>query len=191
MVATFPIVGLILYLISIGLTPAVEAQKRELNRASKYANTAVTAISTVKAYNGQDYEIWQYYCTIQKVTTYYLKQARSNALQFGVTKFLLVAMFVLGFWFGIYLVNKGLSPSHVFTTFYASLSAFLATETVLPQWLVLAKGMSAGEMLKSMMNEMHHGEKSKAVRGSLKPASCPGDIEINDLSIIHLSHCHC
>jgi ATP-binding cassette subfamily B (MDR/TAP) protein 1 len=180
-IGTFPFATAVLYFISSGLGPAVEAQKRELSRASKYANTAVSAISTVKAFNAQEHEVWQYHSTIKKVTTHYLRQARSNALQFGVTKFLLVFLFVVGFWFGLYLVNHGLQPGNVLITFYSCLGAFLAVETVLPQLPVLVKGMSAGERLKAMMDEMHVG-KSSATGGSEKPASCPGDIEINEVS---------
>lgn len=182
--AIFPIASGILYLLSIGLAPAIEAQKRELNRASKYGSTAISGIDTVKTFNGQDHEIWQYYTTVEKVTTYYLKQARANSLQFGVTKFLLVGVFVLGFWYGAYLASKGLNPGNVLTAFYSCLNAFLALETILPQWLVLAKGMSAGELLKSIMDQIQRGRKVVQMEGALRPESPPGDIEINDVSMI-------
>lgn len=179
--ATFPIAAIVLYFISVGLAPAIEAQKRELSRASKYANTAISGIDTVKAFNAQDHETWQYHTTMQKVTTFYLKQARANALQFGVTKFLLVGIFVLGFWYGVYLWSKGLSPGSVLTTFYSCLSAFLALETVLPQWLVLKKGMSAGEMLNSIMEQMQ-SVGAVQIEHAIKPIAPPGNIEIKDAS---------
>lgn len=161
------------------LGPAIEAQKRELSRASKYANTAITAIDTVKTFNGQDHEVWQYYSTIKQAAGDYLVQARANALQFGVTKFMMVAIFVQGFWYGISLANKGLDPGNVVTTFYACLSAMQAVEIVLPQWLVLTKGMSAGETLKSIRVQLKPGRKGTIMDGSVKPTSCPGDIEVN------------
>lgn len=135
----------------------------------------------MKAFNAQEHEAWQYYTTMQKVTTFYLKQARANALQFGVTKFLLVGIFVLGFWYGVFLASKGLSPGSVLTTFYSCLSAFLALETILPQWLVLSKGISAGAMLKSIMDRIQR-EKTIHMDGSIKPTTQPGNIEINDAS---------
>lgn len=182
MLATFPVVGGILFLASRGLSPAVEAQKKELSKASKYANTAFTAIDTVKACNGQNQEIWQYSRSINEVTKYYLLQARSNALQFGIVKFLMVGLFVQGFWFGVYLVNNGLDPGHVLTAFYACLSAMQATETVLPQWLVLVKGMSAGETLKHIMQQMKHPSERTTATNNTKPAICSGDIEINNVN---------
>jgi len=177
----FPIAAVILFLISIGLGPAIELQKRELDRASKYANTAITAIDTVKAFNAQDQEIWQYFTTIREVADQYMIQARINALQFGITRFVLIGVFVQGFWFGLYLVHTGLSPGNVLTTFYACLSAIQALEIVLPQWLVLTKGMSAGHNLKTIMDQIQDSGKAMDMGGSLKPKSCDGDIEINDV----------
>jgi ATP-binding cassette subfamily B (MDR/TAP) protein 1 len=180
---TFPVAAIVLYLVSSGLAPAIEAQKRELSRASKHANTAVTAIDTVKSFNGQNEEIWQYSSTIKKVATWYLVQARSNALQFGITKFLIVGLFVQGFWFGLYLVDQGVDPGHVLTTFYACLSGMQAVEVVLPQWLVLAKGMSAGATLKSIMIQMQNGRRVTRMGGFTKPKACSGDIEMNNVGI--------
>ena len=182
-IAAFPVAAVVLCIISIRLGPAIEAQKRELSRASKYANTAITAIDTVKVFNGQDHEVWQYYSTIKQAAGNYLVQARANALQFGVTKFTMVAIFVLGFWYGIILANKGLDPGHVVTTFYACLNAMQAVEIVLPQWLVLTKGMSAGETLKSIRDQLKHRRTVTYEDSSIKPAFCPGDIEINGVSL--------
>jgi ATP-binding cassette subfamily B (MDR/TAP) protein 1 len=181
-IATFPIAGFLLYLVSLPLTPAIEAQKRELNQASKYANTAITNINTVKAYNGQDQEVWQYGRTIKRVAASYLIQARSNAMQYAIVKFMMVGLFVEGFWFGLYLVNRGTSPGHILTTFYACLNALQAVEIVLPQWLVLTKGMSAGATLQTIMVQMRHGRKVTTMTGSGRPDSCSGDIEVKGVS---------
>jgi ATP-binding cassette, subfamily B (MDR/TAP), member 1 len=191
MLATFPFVGIILFLVSKGLSLAIESQKQELSKASKYANTAVNAIDTVKTFNGQNQEIWQYHFTIKKVTAYYLLQARSNALQFGITRFLIVGLFVQGFWFGIYLVNNGLDPGHVLTTFYACLSAMQGIEVVLPQFLVLAKGISAGQTLKSIMSEMQVDRRRANVGELIKPKSCLGDVEIKNVQPISSTDISC
>lgn len=187
MLASFPLVAGILFLASRGLAPAIEAQKRELGKASKYANTAVSAIDTVKACNGQNQEIWQYTRAIKEVTGYYLLQARSNALQFGIVKFLVVGLFVQGFWFGVYLVSNGLDPGHILTAFYACLSAMQTAEVVLPQWLVLAKGMSAGKTLKSLTRQIDNDSGWTKPTNLTKPNSCSGDIEISNVKT-HISY---
>jgi ATP-binding cassette subfamily B (MDR/TAP) protein 1 len=185
--ATFPIAAGIFTLISRGVGPAIERQKRELSRASKYASTAVSAINTVQAFNGEDQEVWQYFLTAKAITKYYLIQARSNALQFGVIKFSAVMLYVSGFWYGLYLVTHGLTVGHVLTTFISCAYAMQAVEIVLPQFLVLAKGMYAGETLKSFMAEIQDGRTTKEEDGDLRPDTCPGDIEVNDVSPRSLS----
>ncbi|KAF7856120.1 hypothetical protein EAF04_010073 [Stromatinia cepivora] len=187
-IATFPIAGGILYLISRKMGPAIEAQKRELSQASKFTNTAITAIDTVKAFNGQDHEVWQYFLAVKRSTVYYLIQARSNAFQFGITKFVMIVIFVQGFGYGITLVDDGLDAGKVLTTFYSCLTGMMAIEVVLPQWLVLAKGMSAGATLKSIMNQVDRGGSAKQIEESITPGFCTGDIEINDVTFAYPSN---
>lgn len=189
--ATFPIAAGIFALISRPVGMAIERQKRELSRASKYANTAVSAINTVKAFNGEDQEVWQYFLTAKSITRYYLIQARANALQFGVIKFSAVVLFVTGFWYGLYLVIHGLDVGHVLTTFVSCSYAMQAVEIVLPQFLVLAKGISAGETLKSIMAEMQEGRTTSDEDGDLRPLACPGDIEMTDVRSLSPSSCSC
>jgi ATP-binding cassette subfamily B (MDR/TAP) protein 1 len=180
--ATFPILALVLFFVSRQLAPAIESQKRDLSVAAKQTNTAISNINTVKAYNGQDQEIWQYYNTVKRVAASYLIQAKANALQFGVMKFATVGLFVQGFWFGLVLVNKGMDPGRVYTTYYACLIAMQSIEIVLPQWLVLSKGMSAGNTLKSMMSQMQRGRRVMSMTGKVRPEVCEGDIEIKNVS---------
>ncbi|KAB8302970.1 hypothetical protein EYC80_006282 [Monilinia laxa] len=187
-IAAFPIAGGILYLISKKMGPAIEAQKRELSQASKLTNTAITAIDTVKAFNGEDQEVWQYFLAIKRSTVYYMIQARSNAFQFGITKFVIIAIFVQGFWYGISLVDHGLDAGEVLTTFYACLSGMVAIEVILPQWLVLAKGMSAGATLKFIMDQVDRGGITKRKEESITPQSCVGDIEVNDVTFAYPSN---
>ena len=189
LLSALPVAALALWVVSMNLGTAIEAQKRNQTIASKHTNTAVTSINTVKLFNGQDEEIWQYYSTIKEAARCYLVQARANASQSGILKLFIVGVFVLGFRYGFHLVRQGLEPGNVVTTFYACLTALQAVEIVLPQWLVLTKGMSAGATLKSILTELKkdgHREKSS---GSLEPRSCSGDIEVNGV-ISHASLSH-
>ena len=185
--ATIPVAVLLLSWLSRGLGPAIEAQKIELAKASKYANTAITAVNTVKAFKGEEHELWQYYSTVKNMATKYLVQARANAIQFGITKFLMIVLFVQGFWYGLVLIRQGLNPGYVLTTFYACLYAMQATEIILPQWLVLKKGMSAGHTLQNIMNEGQKINRPTGPDDTIKPEFRGGDIEINDV-IIDLPH---
>ena len=181
-ISALPIAIIVLYLISVPIAPAVEAEKLGLSQASKYANAAIEAVDTVKVFNGEEQEVWQYFSTIKQVASNYLIQARCSALQFGITKFMMVGIFVQGFWFGLSLVDRGMDPGHVLTTFYACLSAMQSVETILPQWLVLTKGISAGATLKSIMVQMKHRKEWPNALSTPKPIPSTGDIEVNDVS---------
>lgn len=180
--AIFPVVAVVLHFVTRKLTDSIENQKMELTQASKFANTAITAIDTVKAFNGQNQEIWQYYTATKAAAVYYLQQAWINALQFGITKFAITVVFVQGFWYGLTLVDQGLTAGHVLTTFWAVLTAVQAIEVIMPQWLVLNKGMSAGETLETIRSQLARGRTIAKMDGSLKPESCLGDIEVKDVS---------
>jgi ATP-binding cassette subfamily B (MDR/TAP) protein 1 len=116
------------------------------------------------------------------VAAKYLIQARVNALQFGITKFAMVVIFIQGFWYGLVLVRQGLDPGRVLTAFYACLFSIQAIEVILPQWLVLTKGMSAGQTLKDIMTHVRNGRKVTKMTGGIKPRDCIGDIEVNEVS---------
>ena len=183
LLGTIPISVLALGLISQPLEPAIERQKAELSRASKLAHAAISAIDLVKVYNGSDQEVWQYLQTIRQAMKHYLIQARCNCLQMSYVKFWMINLFVVGFWFAVYLVNRGeTTPGNALTTFYAALTAFEAVESVGPQWLVLAKGMSAGQSLQAITLHLQHGRQVRNLDGHTKPTTCSGDIEVHDVS---------
>ncbi|KAF4336127.1 STE6-`Full-size` ABC transporter responsible for export of the `a` factor mating pheromon [Fusarium beomiforme] len=189
LLATLPISAIVLSLATSRLEPAIQAQKRELAVASKFAVASIAAIDLVKVFNGYDQEVWQYYPAAQAAAKQYLIQAQCNALQMGYVAFWVVAMFVVGFWYGVVLVNNdGLAAGSVLTTFYATLAAFQGIEALMPQWLVLAKGMSAGSFLSSITRNVRNGETVKSMTGALRPPSCSGDIELKDVSFAYPSN---
>lgn len=183
-IAVFPVAVMVLFLASTGIGPAIEAQKRELGKASKAANTSILAIDTVKVFNGQSEELWQYRVAIKKAATHYLVQARANAIQFGVTKLIMVGIFVQGFWYGIYLCTKGANPGDIVTAFYASLNAIQSIEVLIPQWLVLKRGMSAGKAFRSIRDQLGGQHKRPIEFELLKPFSCEGDVDVKSVSAL-------
>lgn len=176
-----------MWLITRNLQPAIELQKEQLTEASKLADTAIKFVDTVKAFNGREQETHQYKQAINAAAMSYLVQAAANARQIGAARFILIAMFVAGFWYGMILVNQGtLTAGSVLTTFYSCLMANEGVEALIPQWLVLAKGMSAGETLKRVQTQMERGRKITKMVGSTIPKSCYGDIEVSNVCLILL-----
>lgn len=189
LMATIPVSIVALNLISRGLEAAIEAQKHELAEASKHVNAAVTAIDLVKVYNSFDHEVWQYMQAVRRSMRYFLRQARRNAMQMGFIKLWMVNLFVIGFWFAVYLVNKGSTTAgNALTTFYSIVTAFQCIENVGPQWLVLAKGMAAGNSLERVILDLSEGRHVRGLKGTHRPERCAGDIELRNVSFAYPSN---
>lgn len=182
LLATLPISMILLSLATRRLQPAIQAQKRDLETASKFATSSIKAIEIVKLFNGFDRELRQYYEVIVLASKQYLIQAQCNCFQMGYVAFWVVGIFVAGFWYGTILVDQGLSPGQVITTFFSVLSAFQGIEALLPQWLVLSKGMFAGAFLSSLSTTCD-GEAAKKNGGHIRPNSCIGNVDLIDVCL--------
>ncbi|KAI4271731.1 MAG: hypothetical protein L6R38_006798, partial [Xanthoria sp. 2 TBL-2021] len=181
-IATIPFAALVLGWISSRMQPSIEAQAKELNTASKFANNAFQAIDVVKCFNGQDFETWQYAKAINRAAKKYLIQAKANALQIGFVRFITLSMFVQGFWYGSHIVITGKKePGQVLTAFWSCLSALQAVEQILPQILVLEKGRAAGATLQAILTQMDKRHRV-IMSGQLTPEFCEGDIEVRNVS---------
>ncbi|KAL8648109.1 MAG: hypothetical protein Q9226_006136, partial [Calogaya cf. arnoldii] len=181
-IATIPFAAIVLGWISSRMQPSIEAQAKELNTASKFANNAFQAIDVVKVFNGQDFETWQYAKAINRAARKYLIQAKANALQIGFVRFITLSMFVQGFWYGSHIIITGKKdPGQVLTAFWSCLSALQAVEQILPQILVLEKGRAAGATLQAILTQMDKRHRV-IVSGQLAPEFCEGDIEVRNVS---------
>ncbi|KAL7620164.1 ATP-dependent permease [Parahypoxylon ruwenzoriense] len=188
LLSTVPVSTIVLSLLTRKLKPSIQAQKQALSEASKYAISAITAIELVKVFNGVDDETRQYCQAIRRSMDKYLIQARASAYQLGYTRFWIDGIFVLGFYYGASLVDGGLSPGNVVTTFYAALAALQAIEAFVPMYTALARGMSAGQALHFIAHDFEDGRKVNRMIGRHCPQECRGDIEINDVSFAYPSN---
>lgn len=160
------------------------AQRKDLAKASQNATASITAIDLVKVFRGYDHELWQYYQAITRAAKCYITQTACNSFQIGYVSFWVVAMFVVGFAFGVVLVDKdGLAPGAVVTTFYATLSSIQGVEALMPHWLVMSKGMAAGGFLSAMTRQLRGKKQAKRITGRIKPEHCIGDVEVRNVSL--------
>ena len=177
-IATFPFAAIVLSWISAKMQPSISAQEESLAKAAKLSGNAMSAIETVKVFNGQGHELRQYAVTIREAARSYLVQANANAAQIGFVRLITLAMFVQGFWYGSTLIGHNISSGQVLTTFWAALMATQAIEQLLPQMIVLEKGRAAGATLKAVIFKMERGRRITEMAGSQIPARCRGDIDI-------------
>ncbi|EGR48468.1 ABC-transporter [Trichoderma reesei QM6a] len=187
LIATLPVSLVIMSIATRRLDPAIQSQKLHQETASKLATSSIKAIEIVKIFNGGDHELRQYYEAIKLASKQYLIQAKCNCFQMGYVAFWVIGMFVAAFWYGTVLVEQGLSPGHVITTFFATLTAFQGIEALLPQWLVLAKGMSAGLFLSSLSNQSDD-KTGNTQSGRTRPAACVGNVDLVDVTFAYPSN---
>ncbi|PHH65367.1 hypothetical protein CDD81_2471 [Ophiocordyceps australis] len=189
LLATLPLSILVLSLASQRLEPAIQAQKYHLETSSKLATTAFRAIDVVKVFNGFDHELRNYRSAIRQAAKQYRIQARCNSIQVGYVSFWVIGMFVVGFWYGLVLVRNGLSPGKVLTTFYSTLAALQAVEALIPNWIVLSKGMTAGSFLSELCASCEYRERiSGRSVGGVRPKNFSGQIELNKVSFAYPSN---
>lgn len=169
------------------IEPAICHQKAHLEAAAKVATASITAIDLVKVFNGFDRELRHYGHALDSAARHYLVQASCSSIQAGYVSFWVVSMFVFGFWYGLVLVRQGLQPGHVLTTFCSTLAAFQAVEALVPNWLVLSKGMSAGGFLLSMEKPAGEPQRSRAPNGA-SLEHCVGDVQLTNVSFAYPSN---
>ena len=94
--ASIPVSAIILHFISRHLQDHIARQGEALSEASQTAHNAINNVSTVKYFNTQTQESRSYINKVGRAATFYLKQAKANALQIGFVKFATTTMFVQG-----------------------------------------------------------------------------------------------
>jgi ATP-binding cassette subfamily B (MDR/TAP) protein 1 len=170
-------------IISAKMQHSLEAQHLECTKASRLAYCAISSIDAVKYFNGQEFEVHRYAASVQIAARWYLKEARSTALQIGCVRLITFGMFIQGLWYGSSLVAVGKLPAgSVLTTFWACFVATQSIEEIVPQMAVLEKGRAAGAALKSIFGNAR--EMTPVIRNAetKSPEFCEGDIQVRNVS---------
>ena len=141
-----------------------------------------TAIETVKAFNAQGFELRNFSTALERAARAYRSQASLVALQIGCIRFITFAMFVQGFWYGGVLVRRGsVEAGAVMTTFWSCLMATQSFEMILPQMMLLQKGMAAGGSLEGLLKHVRRGG-MQLREGDTVPETLNGEIKFTNVS---------
>ncbi|EFQ31962.1 ABC transporter [Colletotrichum graminicola] len=187
LIATVPLAVISLALINRRLQSAIAQQNLHLADASKQLHACVAAIDLVKVFNGCSQEIRAYSKIMDASVDQYLVQARCNALQISVTGAWVSLLFVGGFWFGLWLVTKEENSATIITTFYATLTALGGIFNVLPQYVVLARGICAAQNLRQIIRgPLAEGPQGKPA-AVLSPNFCVGEVQVKQVSFAYPS----
>ena len=125
-------------------SPPLAVERSQTATAATLVDRAVAAIATVKAFNASENE----QVTLSKVLEKMRQAAWKCNFVWGITssmaQFVMMAMFVQGFWFGAKLVKAGtVSAGDVMAVFWACLIATSNLQMCIPQFIILAKGKFA------------------------------------------------
>ena len=124
--------------------PLLATERAQTGTAATLVDRAIAAIPTVKAFNATPFE----QASLAKVLSQIRAATKRCNAVWGVTstlaQFVMMAMFVQGFWFGSRLVKSGkVSAGDVMAVFWACLIATSNLQMCIPQFIILAKGKFA------------------------------------------------
>ncbi|KAH9934166.1 P-loop containing nucleoside triphosphate hydrolase protein [Fomitopsis serialis] len=164
--------------------------------AATLVDRAIAAIATVKAFNAETHEQE----TIGRVLDAMQTAANNCITVWGITsslgQFVMMAMFVQGFWFGSKLVRDGtITPGTVMSVFWACLIATSNLQMCIPQLIVLSKGKFSMAALLALVESAPVSPTvapSKAARRpnhirKIVPAKCRGEFELDGVTFAYPS----
>ncbi|KAF1990543.1 P-loop containing nucleoside triphosphate hydrolase protein [Aulographum hederae CBS 113979] len=187
-ISTVPVAAVAVWYFSRRVQPNIDLQAEKLSEAAKYTTNAFSAIETVKCYNGQAAETWNYARIMRDAGKYYVRQIYWNSLQTGFLRLATLSMFVQGFWYGSTLVSSGKhTPGEVLTNFWAALMATQAFMQILPQVITLEKGRNAANKLGAIIAQLEISEEPIEDYSYATPSVCRGDINLDNVSFAYPS----
>ncbi|KAJ7086438.1 P-loop containing nucleoside triphosphate hydrolase protein [Mycena belliarum] len=158
-------------------------ERQQTAVAATLVDRAVTAtgISTVKAFNAAAHEQTALAAVLDHIELAVRKLVAVWGFTSGLAQFVMMGMFVQGFWFGAGIVKSGnIGAGDVMAVFWACLMAATNLQLCIPQFILLAKGKFA---LTSLLALIDARETSDAP--ALVP--CRADITLRDVSFAYPS----
>jgi ATP-binding cassette subfamily B (MDR/TAP) protein 1 len=144
--------------------PLLAAERAQIATAGTLVDRAVVAIATVKAFNAVPHEL----SALNPILDSIRGAARKLNAAWGFTsclsQFVMMTMFVQGFWFGAKLVRDGkISAGDVMSVFWACLIATSNMQMCIPQLITLTKGKFAAVSLLGLIDGTHLASPSPTI----------------------------
>lgn len=150
--STIPIVVILQIVTQVAASPLYEQERRAFAEASTNVERATSAITTVKAHNAQQSELERFQRSVSRGVRAIVRSSMVWAISIGLTDFITLATFVLGFWYGAKMVRDGkISPGVVMTVFWACLLAASFLQMVIPQLTVVTKAKNSMASLRTVI----------------------------------------
>ncbi|KAJ7749063.1 P-loop containing nucleoside triphosphate hydrolase protein [Mycena maculata] len=160
--------------------PLLAKERQQTAVAATLVDRALTSagISTVKAFNAAQHEQRALGVVLDRIESAVQKLVAVWGFTSGLAQFVMMGMFVQGFWFGARIVNAGtLGAGDVMAVFWACLMATTNLQLCIPQLILLAKGKFALTSLLALV-DIHEADE-------MPPVPCRADIVLSDVSFAY------
>ena len=174
--------------LSQGIAGPLLGREREQTAVSAtMVDRAVAAISTVKAFNAMNLEHERASKSFGGLHATANALNRVWGLTSGVAQFVMMAMFVQGFWFGAKLVREDKATAgDVMAVFWACLIATSNLQMCIPQGILLAKGKWAMVGLLTTVQDSPSSSSSRPLR-KISPVKCAGELALHNVTFSYPS----
>lgn len=170
--ASFPIVTLIVSITERFSGPLYQLDRSYSTKSSSRLDRVLGAMPTVKAFNAEENELASFGTITRHAHAAYNRLHFVWGIRTGATQFIMLSMFVQGFWFGAYLVRTGKSTAaQVNTCFWACLIAATYLQQCVPMLVTIEKGKIAAAGLLELARELQ--EEPQVVLSRSCPTSPP------------------
>ncbi|KAJ7912517.1 P-loop containing nucleoside triphosphate hydrolase protein [Mycena leptocephala] len=161
-------------------------------RVIEYLTTCITCLilafsrspslpSTVKAFNAASHEQLVLGAVLDRIETAVWKLVAVWGFTSGLAQFVMMGMFVQGFWFGAGIVKAGtIGAGDVMAVFWACLMAATNLQLCIPQFILLSRGKFALTSLLALVDAHDSAEAPASV-------PCRSDIMLRDVSFAYPS----
>ncbi|KAL9940627.1 hypothetical protein V8E36_000115 [Tilletia maclaganii] len=149
--AAIPVAAVLSFVCERASGSLIQAERDALSEASRVIQQALSAITTVKAFNGQATENERLRKVLERSTQAWNRTSLVWSMRAGLSSSLMLAMFVQGFWYGSYLVQTGQATAGlVMTVFWSCLLITNSIEQALRALHPLQKGKIAAASIQTM-----------------------------------------
>ena len=141
---SMPFIVLVLSLLQGGMNSRLKDEKAHLATGSSILSEAVSLIREVKIAQAEQQECEKFRRAAQRAGASYAAYVLRLALQLGLVRFIVLVMFVQGFWFGCFLVERGItSAGNVVLVFWSCLMAASSFQSMAPFIASIIRGSRA------------------------------------------------
>lgn len=184
--ATLPLVFVTMAITSRFANPLLSKEREIFIKAGNVLENTLSIIRAVKSFNGESKEEKLHSDHLDSVNNVSKNLAFTYAICSGLIQFLLLSLFVQGFWYGSVLVaNKSLSAGDVINVFFATLMGANVLKGILPNLVAVAKAKDSIKSINNLLDKVALLD-LEALRG-FKLTEVKGDIELREVSFSYPS----